>query len=444
MARLKFYMKPLKGGSCHINARFQQGKDILVKFTGYSIPGNKINNEYKYWSKKQSRVKGHADAAEIYFILDDWQMKYNKYLTDCNLTNTPYNNLTAVGVVTGAQANTLRAPALVDVAEQFRKDMKGEHDIPTSRSYATMIDQITQYQQQLNTTIRITDIDRTFYRRYTLWLIEEHDNINSTIAKKIGRVITVIKYAIEDLKIKGISDDYNIRPNLKEIQASKFPLNDAELSIIRAHTVADPYRRMVLDAFLLATETGLRHSDIQQLQAVHIKSFVVGNGRIIRYIQVSTEKTDKDNTIPLSDRAAEIIDKYLAYKDAGVKIKPASNARSHKEMDPRHIFPFHYLQSSTIILKDLFKDAKLVRQCEVVYSQGNDTVKETKPLCDVISFHTARNTYITRLLQNNVAPSFVKDNAGHANISTTMGYFRDEDIKRYLETLEALNKVSDN
>jgi len=71
--------------------------------------------------------------------------------------------------------------------------------------------------------------------------------------------------------------------------------------------------------------------------------------------------------------------------------------------------------------------------------QGAKTIREMKPLHDVISFHMARNTYITRLLSSNVAPAFVQANAGHSDIATTMSYFRNDDVLRWQETLKILN-----
>lgn len=80
------------------------------------------------------------------------------------------------------------------------------------------------------------------------------------------------------------------------------------------------------------------------------------------------------------------------------------------------------------------------RICEVVRKQGSKTSRESKPLHEVISFHMARNTYITRMLASGVAPVHVQHNVGHKKLETTMLYFRDEEITRWKKTLEIQDK----
>jgi integrase len=176
----------------------------------------------------------------------------------------------------------------------------------------------------------------------------------------------------------------------------------------------------VLDAFLFACETGLRYSDIVQLTINHIHTLEMKEGPAIKYLAFTAMKTKKANDMPLSDQAQMILERR------GVK--------------EGKIFPISHSQSASRILKTLFAGAKLNRACELVKLKGPKTEREMVPLSEVISFHMGRNTYITRLLKNNVSASYVKDNAGHSSINITMGYYRDDDIRRWQETLRALNE----
>jgi integrase len=133
-------------------------------------------------------------------------------------------------------------------------------------------------------------------------------------------------------------------------------------------------------------------------------------------------KTDNENNMPLSDKACKIVDRYKAITPKGPMFKQ------------------HHSQSASKVLKKVFEDLKLSRPCEVITMQGAKRTKEIVPLHDAISFHMARNTYITRLLSSNVPAAFVQHNVGHSDIKITMGYFRNDDVARWKETLMVLNK----
>jgi integrase len=263
-------------------------------------------------------------------------------------------------------------------------------------------------------------VDKMFYKDFSVFLIEEQMNTNSTLNKKQVKIITILNHAVSEFKLK-IGIEYKEKYKFRETQVAKFPLRPEELALLRSHTCATDYQQLVLDAFLLACETGLRFSDIQQLQPAHINSFVT-DSEIIQYIDLKNIKGSQTNTMPLSNYANSIIDKYM---------KPEG-----------YLFEFKYSQSASRCLKDIFADPKLNlnRPCETIKMQGSKIERNIVPLHDIISFHMGRNTYITRLLSSSIAPVHVQGNAGHSDIAITMGYFRNDDINRFRETLKVLNE----
>jgi len=72
--------------------------------------------------------------------------------------------------------------------------------------------------------------------------------------------------------------------------------------------------------------------------------------------------------------------------------------------------------------------------------KGTETIKEMVPLSSIISWHFARNTYISLLLASGVNPIFVQGNVGHSDLKTTMIYSKQNDVTRWKETLKAQNK----
>lgn len=142
---------------------------------------------------------------------------------------------------------------------------------------------------------------------------------------------------------------------------------------------------------------------------------------LISVIDLTEMKTDDITTMPLSDKAIRIIDRYTT------------------ENKHTPLFAFSKSQAVGQILKAIFKKLELTRPCEIIKKQGARTTREIIPLHDVISFHMGRNTYITRLLAAGLAPVHVKDNVGHSKLDITMGYFRNEDVTRWQATLTILN-----
>ncbi len=425
MAKIRFYLNPQSNGTAQIIAALQSGTGTPpTKYTGYTIPSNKLKTEYKYWNKKDQQVKGVANADEINKKINDWKTIFNTYITDCNVAKEAPDMLYIKQHLEGTyislnkrNKNSHTVIALIDYA---LSQIKITHDPKTHSAYMVIKNNIETYEKDKKKTFHLSDIDGKFYKDFAMWMLSDQDNINSTINRKQTRLATLLRMAVKDQKIKTDAE-YTEKYKLKEGDANKFPLTNEELHTLRNYTPDTQYRQMVLDAFLLACETGLRHSDIMQLSSHHLKSQVLPEGEIIRYIDLSNVKGSDMNNMPLSDHGAAIVDKY--------------------NVDPdKHLFQFHYSQTASKTLKVIFENAKLTRICEVITIQGSKTNRETFPLHEVISFHTGRNTYITRLLRGNVAPVHVQRNAGHSDIKMTMGYFRTDDIIRFQETLKVLNK----
>lgn len=427
MAQIRFNVKPISDTKMQIRAIFQDGKLQKSKYTGETIPANKVKEKYKYWDQDNELVRGLDSSSRINNLINKWRSAFSQYRDDCKRDNKPIDIVYFIQSLTGTPGSTesvsvKNAPAeatppLIPIIKKFLLSIKSTHDAQTRRAYKVLQTQIEKYQAHIGHTIYIKDIDRTWHKHFAQYLIEEELNHNAVINRKQGRLITILSYAIEDLRLQP-NPDYKKRYNLKETQAPKFPLTSQELATLRTYTTTNPYHRMVLDAFLLACETGLRHSDIIQLKPMHIQTHITPTG-IIKYIALTNIKTDKKNNMPLSDQAAAIITTYF-------------------ETPPAIGFRFHHSQAAGKVLKIIFQDAKIDRPCEVIRTQGARTIRTQVPLHDIISFHMARNTYITRLLSSGVPAVMVQTNAGHANLNTTMSYFRTDDINRWTETLKHL------
>ena len=419
MASIRFNVKPAANKLLQIRAIFQDGSAQHFKNIGESIPANKLKDGYKYWDGDAQLVRNVESEDRINTKIQKWKMQFSSYKEECKRLDISPDIPKFIQSLSG-KAIISDSPTLLEVMNTYYNSIKESHAANTYNHYKVLINQVEKFQKEKRRTIYIKDVDRAFHKSFCEFLMKG-GNVNNTILHKQSHFITLLKRAVKELKLKSVCPDFDEPYQIKTTPSIKFPLFPEELATLDAAILSNPLHRIVLDAFLFACETGLRHSDIIQLKYNHISSAVAHDGSIIKFISLHAVKTNKQNNVPLSEKAIKILDRY-------------------PETDNAVIFKLHYSQSASKILKTIFDDLKLNRICETLKMTGAKTTRAQVPLSSIISFHMARNTYITRLLRSNLAPSYVKDNAGHSDIKVTMGYYRNDDMLRWEETLKILNQ----
>lgn len=434
MASFRFGLQPLKNGTVLIRATMQDpatnaGKPLYCSTT-YTIPGGKLHGEYKHWDKKKQRVRNTDDASTINSRLSEWLNKWDDYLKECTFYKTSVN-ITAFRNALDASKKTgdISLPAvtvpmgtpetLLQLANEYYIYAKETLRIGTHKQYKTCIEDITGY-QNLYGPVMLNDVNKEFYRKYGLYLIENANNYNNTVNRKIGRIVTLMNYATAPERKYTKSVDYKAKYKFNPSVASRFPLLPAEIKALKAAKVDNPNDELILDAFRFACETTLRFSDVTQLRPAHKTERVVA-GQTIHILDLTQVKTSHANSIALSDYALSLWNKYAT----GNKYR---------------LFPIQHPQTANDRLKEIFEhNVKLTRMVEIVRTKGSNTEREVLPLYKVISFHMSRNTAITFQLAH-LSPAVVMQNAGIKKLETVLRYNRDDEERRMLETLQIQNK----
>ena len=417
MAKIRFNLKPSNSKEVQIMAFFQDGLKQPAKYTGFTIPSAKANGKYRHWNYKEQRARTSVtNDSYINKKLSRWEQLFEGYINECKMNGVVPNVPKFIKELDASPIEEVKQEVTLSVVfAEFIASLAKTHDVKTISHYQVTADQLKEY-EQLNGVIKLDEVRKDFYMAYGFYLIETHGNVNNTINRKITRLVTVMQYAFakEYISTKRYEERYTFKGN----DSAKFALKEEEIVALANYKANTDYKQMCIDAFLFACESGLRYSDIKQLQPHHIQSVREGN-ETFHYLDFEQEKPDKQNTPPLSEAALAIISKY--------------NAKGH-------LFVFEYSQPINRILKEAARSLKLGRKFEHVTRQGNTTTKTILTLSDEISFHMARNTFISRLLAANVPLVHVQKNAGHADIATTMIYNRQDDVIRWRETLKVLNK----
>ena len=414
MASLRFYLNPNQGTHYLMASISHEGKKIR-KYLGYKIP-----NPDKQW--KPNEVKYHDQKQDINAEISRIKNIFETYAGKAKRREIEFDLNEVVQLISSnpevPQAPKSKKHYLSDIADQFYKIQKAVNETGTSKQYGTMVKDILAFEEKVKKKYLLSEIDEEFYREFGLYLIS-NGNRNNTVNKKITRIITTMRWAA---KKRLISTNYFLdKFTFKGNDSSAHPpLNQTEIELMRNAACKTKTQTVCLDAFLFACETGLRISDVLLLHNRHIKEFT-DNESTFKYIDFTDVKTTSENKVALNDRAISILQKY---EKSGL------------------VFKLPVEQVVNRILKDVaaLDDTKLKRQIECVYNKGSETIREFKMLCEVISFHCGRSSYITNLLAGGLSVVYVQGNAGHSDIKTTMIYSTQDEVNRMKETLKVQNK----
>jgi integrase len=195
---------------------------------------------------------------------------------------------------------------------------------------------------------------------------------------------------------------FKIRVNNKD----HYTLNMKEIKMIQSATFSKPHYQKAIDMFLFACHTGLRFSDIIRVNNSMIKKI---NG--VTILKFYTKKTHEKAEIPLSKIAISILDRYQ------FRLNLFASQKVNE-----------YLHDALFEISS-FKDE---------YEYGNDG--DTKPIFKQITFHTARRTFVTNLVNANISLNAVMKMTGHRKISTLQQYLN-PDYELIMDNIKIFNEL---
>ncbi|MDB5250691.1 MAG: hypothetical protein JWQ40_5085 [Segetibacter sp.] len=452
MASLNFPPQ-LKNGSLVIRLSYQTTTaDRKFLNTGFKVPGTKIKGVYKFWDAKKQRVKPGAEKCEeINDYLQFQENNFLDYLKECKARQKQpnINELTQL-FKDGrgrAKANETLKPVLLDGAKivqkgkgnlinlgpigdlspmmklflKFAVDKNSDVKKDSFKHYKTFAIQLQEFEKQReNGLVNVNAVDVKFYKEFTFWLISKHNNVNSTLNRKVTRLKTFLNWCMEEgyINIGTFKKAYK----LSEVDASKFPLYKSEKDLLYKYIPKAGTESLVYWAFRFALCTGLRYSDVVGVMPANIK-YLEDNGEKLYYLDIVEQKTQERTAVPLSKMALDILAKAKANSKGQLFNVPTD-------------------QECNRTLKEIGGAIKLDRICEVKQLQGKEMITEYLPLKEILSFHFARYTYITELLNSGLAPIHVQNNVGHNKLETTLDYNRDIQKDRLKETLLIQEKIA--
>lgn len=262
----------------------------------------------------------------------------------------------------------------------------------TIKSYKVVRKNIAEYQTKFKTVVTPLTADEDFYHSFVKYLTAE-GLAKNTIGTRIKIVKTVLNYASEKKGVK-YSDAFRKKSFAKPSEETESVyLNVDELNAIDSLVMLPKSLDKVRDMFLIASDTGLRYSDVIRLTTENITEEGL--------IKIQTQKTGKTIYAPMTPRVKRIFEKY----DYRLP-KPISNQKYNQ------------------FIKDIARMAGITAPVTRTHTTAGKLTTTTVPKYELVTSHTARRSFATNAYIADVPTLDIMKVTGHRTETAFLRYIK--------------------
>lgn len=320
----------------------------------------------KTYVKKNQFVRGmvvnHELADDYNYYLFNLKLEYEKIELDYFRKGI---SITLDMLKSAVKEHSAPSAKLIDFgSEVVNSSSRKEH---TKDSYKTLFNNLQKFKKDIS----LSDIDYNFIVKYNNWL-KEQGIMHNTI---VGRLRNLKAILNEAKRRKLITENPFDNFKIPSMTNKKGYLTRSDIKKLENVELTNKENK-VRNAFLFAVYTGLRFSDIVTLKNENI---------VNKWLKKKMIKTEINIELPLEDlfdgKALELLNNYKSVESFSKSI--GANGTSNK------------------ILKEIARKAQLSK---------------------IPTFHMARHTFATILLEDGVPVTTVQKLLGHTKLTTTMIY----------------------
>lgn len=304
---------------------------------------------------------------------------------------------------------------IFDYIDIFIKEM-GESNGWTA-STCQKFSALKNHLSAFNETLSFEDLSEDNLSKFIVFLREDLNMRNSTIAKQVA----FLKWFLRWATTKGVNSNRafeSFAPKFKTapkkvvflewdelMRVFRFEVPDNGVEVRLRDCNGKTYVKVVHDAAAIAKTrdifcfccfTSLRYSDAQNLKKTDIQ-----NGAIT----ITTVKTADTLTIELNKYALEILEKYL-----------------EQTMSGGYVFPRITNQRMNVYLKDLCELCGINQPITQTYYKGAERHDETAPKFEMMGTHAGRRTFICNALMLGIPAETVMKWTGHSDYKAMKPY----------------------
>jgi site-specific recombinase XerD len=390
MPNAKFILKEPKSKDNTLIYLFYRYKNNVFK---YSFD-QKINP--KFWNFEKQRAKEtrqFPEYSEFNSLLNKYESTINntfrKLLNDGKkITNNELKKeLDEISNINLNSANL----NFVNFAENLIKTSIKKAN--TIKHYKQTLRQLIEYQAYEKYILNFEDINLDFYNEFLKFLNEKKYSSN-TIGGYIKNIKVFMNEAF-DRKLTSNLDFRNKKFKTIEVESESIYLSQKEISKIYIKIFSkNPKLDKARDIFIIACYTGLRFSDLKQ----------INNDNLIKnntQLKVKTEKTGEMVIIPLHPFIKAIIKKYN-----GNIPQIISNQKMNE------------------YIKEIGESAGIKEKVTISALQGGNTISTNFNKFELITVHTARRSFATNAYLAGVPTISIMKITGHRTERAFLKYIK--------------------
>ena len=258
---------------------------------------------------------------------------------------------------------------------------------------------VQAYQHITKSNPKVTPYNITLETMLALkaWYIE-NDYKNRTINKQVAMLKCFLRWLSQQEGVTIPEAVLTFNTNLKVMAKTVTFLHFDELTHFANFRFKndDPRLTRARDLWCFMAFTSLRYSDLANLRIAHI---------VDNRIEMMTQKTSDRISIPLTDGALAILEKYKG-----------------QETEDGHIFDVPTNQKLNDNVKDAAREAGLDRLIIDTYFIGTKRYEIQHKFHEIISCHDARRTFVSCSLAMGIPAQVVMKATGHKGYNTMKPY----------------------
>lgn len=375
-----------------VQNRFRLKSALYVKEKDFNKANKDVKRSDPHYTTKNERLKERLRAVEK---LCEKLVNEDKIITKLYLE-------TQLDFIDNANGDTTFLPHF----DEFLKSKKNEISEGTKGKYELLRTRLIEVSDHCKRPLTFDNMDAKFESSFKDYCINVLGNFNNGFGAHIKNLKAFLKWASEpeiNLHRNLAFKKFTVVSEEKDI----FPLEFAEIAQLEKVQLKGELE-VVQHMFLVQCYTGMAIGDIIDLKYSHIHTDVIKKKRI---------KTKVDCFIPITPKAERIIELYRRRKD--------------KKDTSITVFPEIAEHRINDLLKDLFDKAKLYRQVTYERTQGVTVTQYTDRLCDIITPHDGRRTFITCCLRKGMSYEIIMKITGHKTYNEFRKYvkFSEKEIK---------------
>lgn len=364
---------------------------LIGRAKGRTPQAAEANTLIAQWSQVVANIFTHYDSLHITPTADQLRRAFARATTEN--TTTPDYSPQATPSVTVMSAFTQF------ILDHQHANAWANGSIVTFQSYRRMLGDYMPHTP-------INDIDVPWMESFHHWMVAVRNQQGVTVDGNLSKMRIFLRWARKKGYYKGDADR-EYRPRVKgagEKFRSIIFLTRDELKMVEKYTFAERHYNVAKDVFLFACYTGMRFSDVIKLSRADC------HGDHISFI---TQKTNHALTVPLNDKAKEILDRYSDCKP---------NRRQKVLGITNPALPTADIKTMNKHLRRIMQEIGIDTPVTHSYYIGNIRHNDTLPKYELISTHTARHTFIVTAISLGIPIPVIMEWTGHKNYEAMRPY----------------------